>query len=283
VIFRRADQSVPLAGIARLRTAADRTIAMRLIVAAALLVGLGATWQAARALAQAQHDRPPAASGVLVLDLSSSVGPATYRRIRTILADLQARHAHLGVVIFSDTAYEVVPPSPDPTDLAPIARFFKPHKIPINPSPFPPRLIENPHFFDNPWSTSYHGGTRVSRGLALARQILRRDRIRGGRVILMSDLNNSGLDQTALTHTLLLYGRERIKLEIVDLSPQRDAIPFYENLLGRSVALTPPHEERGVGSPFPARLVELAAALVGLLALYEAWSAPLAWRRRLAA
>ena len=63
---------------------------------------------------------------------------------------------HLGVVIFSDTAYEVTPPSPDPVELAPIARFFKPHAVPVNPAPFPPRLIENPHFFDNPWSTSYN-------------------------------------------------------------------------------------------------------------------------------
>jgi hypothetical protein len=280
VILRRPGQTLPVANAERLRAASDRTVAVRLVVAAALVVALAGAWQTTRALAQRQHDRAPTASGVLVLDLSSSVGPETYRRIRNVLARLQAAREHLGVVIFSDTAYEVAPPSPDPVELAPIARFFKPHAVPINPAPFPPRLIENPRFFDNPWSTSYHGGTRVSQGLKLARQILREDRIRGGRVILISDLNNSNLDQSDLTNILVTYARERIRLQIVDLAPQREALPFYENLLGRSVKVTPPHEERRVGSVFPWKLVGVAAGLVALLALYEAWAAPLAWRRQ---
>ena len=283
MIFSRSGERIAVAGVERLRRAADRTIAVRLIVAAALLVGLGGAWQVTRSVAQQEHDRAPWACGVLVLDLSSSVGPETYKRIRGVLGSLESAHEHLGVVIFSDSAYEVVPPSPDPVELASIARFFRPHAVPLNPDPYPPRLIENPHFYDNPWSTSYHGGTRVSRGLGLARQILRENRIHGGRVILISDLNDSNLDQQALTNTLVTYSRERIRLQIVDLSPQRESLPFYENLLGRSTRLTPPHEERRVGSVFPWRLLGVAAGLTLLLALYEAWSAPLSWRRRVAA
>jgi Mg-chelatase subunit ChlD len=274
--------SIPLADAGQLRHEGRRTTGVQV----ALAVALAALGLAAFLVARGLAHRPgavssPRAGGVLVLDLSSSVGPSSYRRIRRTLARLTERRERLGVVIFSDTAYEVLPPGTQPVELGPIARFFKPHAVPSSPTPFPPRLIENPRFYENPWSTSYHGGTQISTGLDLAQRILERNHIEHGRVILISDLNESNLDQPRLTRTLLAYAQRRTKLEVVDLSRGDADRRLYSQLTGRSVTLTEPALPRVTSSrPSPWWLVGVGLGLALLLAVNEHWCRRLSWRPR---
>jgi hypothetical protein len=277
----RRPPSIPLSDAASFRDAATRTTAWRL----ALAVGLAALGLAAFLVARGLAHRPgiataPHSGGVLVLDLSTSIGPSSYATIRHTLAGLTAAHERLGVVIFSDSAYEVVPPGTPPVELEPIAHFFKPHAVPRAPTPFPPRLIENPRFYDNPWTASYHGGTQISTGLDLAQRILQRDGIRHGRVILISDLNESALDQSKLNQILLRYGQRGTRLEIVDLSPTSSSDRrLYSQLTGQSVQLTDRPPGHAVTSrPSPLWLAGLGVALALALAVNEHWCRRLSWR-----
>ncbi len=277
----RSQPAVPLADAGQFAAQAGRTTASRLILAAAIAALGVAAFLLARDLGHHRSAAPQASGGgVLVLDLSTSVGPATYSKIRRTFRQLTARRERLGLVIFSDTAYEVIPPGIAPVELEPIARFFKPHPVPLVPTPFPPRLIENPRFYDNPWTSSYHGGTQISKGLILAERMLRRDGIEHGRVILVSDLNESALDQDQLTKTLLEFGQRRQKLDVVDLSIGSSDRRFYSQLTGRPVNLSPTSPSK----PSPAErspywLAAAAFALALLLAGNEYWCRRLWWRR----
>ena len=284
LISRRAP-TIPLADAGAFERETRRTTCFR--VALAVLIGaLGvAAFLLARDLGRSQTaTSAERSSGVLVLDLSGSVGPSRYGQIQRTLGRLTAHKERLGVVIFSDSAYEVVPPGTPPVELGLIARFFKPHAVPSTPTPFPERLIENPRFYDNPWSSSYHGGTQVSTGLDLAQRILDRDGIKHGRVILVSDLNESALDQDKLTQTLLRYGQLGIKLEIVDLSGSRGGLNYYSRLTGRPTSLTvAPSTRISSSRPSPYWLVTIAVALTLLLAGNEYFCRRLSWRHRLEA
>jgi hypothetical protein len=277
----RSQPVVPLADAAEFDAQAGRTTRSRLILAVAIAALGLAAFLLARDLGQHRGAAPRAnGGGVLVLDLSTSVGPDTYTQIRRTFRQLTTRRERLGLVIFSDTAYEVIPPGIAPVELEPIARFFKPHAVPSVPTPFPPRLIENPRFYDNPWTSSYHGGTQISKGLTLAERMLRRDGIEHGRVILVSDLNESSIDRDRLTKTLLEFAQRRVKLDVVDLSIGSSDRRLYSQLTGRPVDLTLAAPSRpSLPEPSPYWLVAAALALVLLLAGNEYWCRRLWWRR----
>jgi hypothetical protein len=272
--------TIPLVDAAAFARETRRTTVVRLALGA-LIGALGVT---VFMLARDLSARPGPVSrshsgGVLVLDLSTSVGPPTYKQIRRTMTKLTANRERLGVVIFSDNAYEVLPPGTAPVELAPIVRFFQPHSVPSKPTPFPPRLIENPRFYDNPWSSSFHGGTQISKGLSLAGRMLERDGIRHGRVILISDLTESELDRPQLTQTVLRFAQNGTGLQIVDLSPGSSDRRFYSQLTGRPVKLTlSPPPRVAVSRPSPNWLVGAALALVVLLATNEFWCRRLSWR-----
>src|SRR6266511_3268220 len=137
-------QAIPLADTAALAGAARRTAAIRL--AAALgLVGL-----AAAAILLGRHPRthevrflPERSNGIVVLDLSASISSDTYSRIGQTLIELASSRGRYGLVIFSDTAYEALPPGSPATALRPLIRFFT----------LPPQRVPGvaPTFPDNPW------------------------------------------------------------------------------------------------------------------------------------
>ena len=276
----RRRPAIPLADASSFERQTRRTTVSRLVLAALLAALAVAAFLLARDLTQRPNiGAKPHAGGVLVLDLSTSVGPSTYTLIRSTLAKLTAQRERLGVVIFSDSAYEVLPPDTAPVELGPIARFFQPHAVPSTPRPFPPRLIENPRFYDNPWTSSYHGGTQISQGLGLAERILERDGIEHGRVILVSDLTESSLDQPRLTQTVMRYAQKGIRLEVVDLSVGGSDRRFYSQLTGQPVTLTlQPPVPVTVSGRSPAWLVGMALALILLLAANEYWCRRLSWR-----
>jgi hypothetical protein len=69
---------------------------------------------------------PADTTGIVVLDVSSSVKPSTYFRIEQTLATIAATQSRLGLVLFSDVAYEAFPSGTAAAELKPLLRFFAP-------------------------------------------------------------------------------------------------------------------------------------------------------------
>ena len=103
--------AIPLANAARLARVARRTA-----IARALLAGLLVALVVAAAAAARNPDLrqqafvPEGSSGIVVLDLSASISTDTYERIGTTLSELASGGGSYGLVVFSDTAYEALPP-----------------------------------------------------------------------------------------------------------------------------------------------------------------------------
>ena len=123
------------------------------------------------------------ATTVVVMDFSYSITGSTYRLIVNGLRKIAAAGNPVAVVGFSDVAYEMLPPGTPARELDSIARRF----IPL------PTKDGSVEFPSSPWSP-LEGGTRISQGLELAGQILQRDHVRKGSVVLISDLETSSDD-----------------------------------------------------------------------------------------
>ena len=267
--------AIPLADAHTLRTPANRTFAVR---AALALVCFGAAL-AAVLVSRHPHTHtivPLPANGrtVLVLDVSASISSDTFSRIGGTLAALARSRSRMGLVLFSDQAYEALPPGTPAADLAPFVRYFT---LPAQRTPgfaptFPP----------NPWQDTFTAGTRMSAGLDLAHTIA----LSGGRhptVVLVSDLDDDPGDLTRLATVLLAYRRDHVPVRIVGLNPSPANVALFNRLLSPqpvvvqapTVAEAPPHDT----TPFPWTLVALTLAAAGALALRSAWSPRLAWGR----
>ena len=162
-------QAIPLADTGPLAAAARRTARIR-VVAGIALVGL-ATAAILLGRNPQTHDvrfLPERSNGIVVLDLSASISSDTYSRIGQTLGELAASRGRYGLVVFSDTAYEALPPGSPASALRPMLRFFR--------LPSQPRPGVAPSFPVNPWTKSFSAGTRISSGLELARSILTADR-----------------------------------------------------------------------------------------------------------
>ena len=112
---------------------------------------------------------PPGSTGIVVLDASASISSDTYARIAGTLNRLIATKGAYGLVLFSDTAYQALPPRTPARELKPIVRFFD---VPERTTPG--ALPETPR---SPWTDSFGGGTRISTGLTLALDVIRADKL----------------------------------------------------------------------------------------------------------
>jgi hypothetical protein len=247
--------AIPLADAPALRAPARRTFAVR---AALALLCIGS---AVAFLVVSRHPHtttivplPSHADTIVVLDLSASISSDTFSRIGGTLAELSRSGGRIGLVLFSDQAYEAFPPGTPAADLAPFVRYFT---LPKQQTPgFAPT------FPDNPWQSTFTGGTRISAGLDLAHQIALAG---GGRapVVLVSDLDDDPGDLTRLASVLLAYRRDRVPVRIVGLNPSPGDVALFTRLLSPqpviaeapTLAEAPPHDT----TPFPWTLVVLAA------------------------
>jgi hypothetical protein len=114
-----------------------------------------------------------------------------------------------------------------------------------------------------------------------------RDRVSGGSVMLVSDLDDSPFDTSRLAEEAIAYRRSGLDIRLVSLSPSREDRELFIRLFGpeafvghRELLRNSELEERRtlVGS-FPAGLVLAGGALLVLLALNERVNARLRWRR----
>lgn len=267
--------AIPLAGAREFATLARRTTIVRFAAAAVLLA------LAIVAILVGRHPRvtevrflPKSSNGIIVLDLSASISSDTYARIGATLRDLVASHGRYGLVVFSDTAYEALPPGTPSEMLRPLSRFFAlpPQKVPG----------EAPAFPENPWTRSFTAGTRISAGLELARSVLIGDKLARPAVLLISDLDDDSGDLPALGQIATAYRNEHIVLNVVALNAAaQDAQRFRQFVHGSgsiTAARLPGARTAVTGTArFPVWLALTAAAVALLLAANELWCARLTW------
>jgi hypothetical protein len=304
-VKRPGRQAIPLADLRALLDPARRTSVVRWLLAGGLVV----TLVFAAILAQ----RPASSeitlveggrSGMVVLDMSASIGSGRLRIVEPFeyLADTGQDY---GLVLFSGMAYEGAPPGTSGAELLGFMNALYAHKDVCLVQEPPARTTCPAHtrrvFADSregeridrlrrmtPWTDTFRGGTRISAGLLLARQALERHDMKDRGILLISDLDDSGLDLPALTRELITYRREGIPIKIVALSPFDEDRFFFERLVGAEAFvdradLSPANlvdeQERAERAGVPEGLAALALLLLMLLAVNEHFCARLAWRQ----
>ena len=172
-----------------------------------------------------------AKTGVLVLDVSASVSGPPFERAGAVVRGLVRANQAMGLVMFSDVGYELLPPNSPPSSMQQFLRFFAPKSV-HNGAPL---------FGQSPWS-QFSGGTRISTGLIAGQAALRRAHVTDGSLVLLSDLNDSEDDRDALvTEAQFAPARacpdpdpadQRLAAERADLHP-----PLRLGLVRRSTGL----------------------------------------------
>lgn len=294
-------QAIPIADLRSLIDPVRRTAVVRWVLAAGLVVAVGAAALLAQRPASSEITLAQGGrSGVVVLDMSASIGSAR-RRITEPFEYLADTGQEFGLVLFSGTAYEAAPPGTSGAELRGIMNALLPFKdvciamerqaCPAHTRRVLPDSPEGERIErarrNTPWTESFRGGTTMSAGLVLAREALERHEMKNRGVLLISDLDNSGLDLPALTRELITYRRERIPIHIVALSPFEDDRFFFERLAGPEAFvdradLAPgrlvDERQRAERAGVPEGLAALALVLLVLLALNEHFCGRLAWR-----
>jgi hypothetical protein len=270
----RAD-AIPLARVADVGPLGRRTRRLRLVLAALVCVVVAAAVVVAL---RTRSDRvavlPPGTNAIVVLDVSASISSDTYARISATLHDLARSHGRLGLVLFSDTAYQTLPPGTPSADLLPFARFFSvpPQTGTGLAPPLPP----------SPWSDAFSAGTHISAGLQLALDVVSARHLRRPSVLLVSDLDDDTGDLQRLTDVALAYRHAGIPLRVVGLNPSPEDAHLVASLLSRrsDLRLARLPGEGGASfaahSAWPLALLTVAAGLV--LALFVPLADRLRWR-----
>ena len=223
--------------------------------------------------------------GVIVLDLSASVDQLKSQRVQRVLAALAETEGRAGLVVFSDTAYEMFPPDTRTEELRPLLQFFRGR--PVTPTfSRPGSGGAAPAAEESPWSLSFRGGTKISHGLVEARRMIAREGDPTLDVVLLSDLDNSGFDTSVLTEEIGRYVRQGIELRVIPLFPQPEDLALFEQLVPAEAFVERAELVRNSGvserqtlvGAFPWPFIGAAAALLLLLAANERWCGRLAWR-----
>ena len=160
---------------------------------------------------------PRGSSGVVVVDLSLSIVNQDYLEIRDVLTRLVRAGNPNGLVVFSDTAYELLPPRTPARELVPLLRFF---------------TIRHGEAPRNPWEQSFQAGTRISEALEVAYRMLRRDHVSNGSILLISDLATAPDDYSTLGRTLRRITASGIAVRVAGLSPTTQARELFQAALG---------------------------------------------------
>lgn len=160
-------------------------------------------------------------SGVVVLDLSASVFEGGFEATVRKLVETDER---AGLVVFSDAAYELLPPGSSGREFQPLLRFF--------------RTTASGNLPPNPWDR-FRAGTRISEGLKEAREALLRES-GPGKIILLSDLEVLPDEVQRLVAVFADLRRDGFEIEIIPLGPREEQRRLMELLLGDDVFLAEP-------------------------------------------
>lgn len=208
---------------------------------------------------------------MVVLDMSASVYEGAMEETLRKLADTGER---AGLVVFSDGAYELLPPGTPGRELLPILRFLKPAAGSTGELPV------------NPWQ-DFRAGTQISAGLRAAREALVRENVHRGSIVLISDLEILPDEVERMGAEIAELKRNGIGVRIVPLNPTPEKLARIEALTGPSALLREPGtagkvrapEERSLRAAVPWAFVLVGALLVLLLATNERALARLELRR----
>jgi hypothetical protein len=263
VVLPRRAPAVATGDARSFRRVALRTGALRWLLALAVLGLLALGFLSTRGLDEQRSGLvPPGKSTVLVLDVSLSITEGDLRRARHVVEKLMRSGTATGLVVFSDVAYELLPPGTPARELQPLLRLLTP---------------EGGHLPRNPWNTGFTAGTRISAALDLARRMLRRDRVKDGSILLVSDLETAPTDFEDLGRVLSRLRRSHVPVRLVPLSPSSDAVNLFESLLGQAAFLNPiepssggvPQIQTALRGRVPLGLLIATALLFVALALHE--------------
>jgi hypothetical protein len=296
----RRPQAIPVADAVELERHARRTALIRFALAGMLLVAIALAVSFGRDPDKRAGELfPGSESGVLVLDMSASVGTPGRTFLRP-LDYLSRTGQEFGLVLFSDVAYEAVPPGTSSAELRAYLRIFRPTVQPCTRpagyacAPGTRRMSEREARRmqggrrQNPWSETFRGGTRISSGLRLARSVLAREDMSHRGVLLVSDLDDSLFDVPTLTRELITYKEQEIPLRVVALRPFNDDRLYFRRMLGRKAFvrradLSPRTVQRRpvrAAEAFPVDLAAIGLVSLLLLALNEHYCGRLTWRKR---
>lgn len=294
----RTPQAIPLADADAMDKSARRLTFVRVFLGVGLLAALaGAVLFAQRPGEGERVIVKGADSGVVVLDLSASIGQPG-RTVVDPFEYLADTDQEFGLVIFSGRAYEMLPPGTSSAELRPIIRALLPFpdvclaRTDIQCPPNTRRVVPDSkegqrirRLSVTPWDSNWRGGTEISTGLNLARQMLKRHNMKDHGVLLISDLDDANLDIPQLTRELITYRSEGIPIHLVALAPFDDDRFFFERILGKDAFvdhadMTPGLDarRRAQRAGVPEGLAGLALLLLTLLALNEHFCGRLAWR-----
>lgn len=249
--------------------AAWRARILRLVLVGTAVALVVAAASSARSLETRQQGLlPSGTTGVVVVDLSLSIANEDYHAVRRAFRKLIAEDASIGMVVFSDVAYELLPPGTPASALQPILRLL-----------VPPRLGSPV----NPWTQTFRAGTKISTAVTLAQGMLERDGVESGSILLVSDLETAPDDVPLLARTLESLRDSSIELRVIGLAPSSDARRIFEGYLqadafaapsASSAEPVPESEESSIG--LPTALLGLGALLFLALAAHERFGGRLA-------
>jgi hypothetical protein len=242
------------------------------VLAAAAVGALLATVASARSLDTQRHTIVPSGStGVIVVDVSLSIANS-YGDVRRSLRNVMSGDSPIGLVVFSDVAYELLPPGTPASELEPVLAVLTPTKRGDPPTP---------------WTTSFRGGTRISDALELAGRMLTRQHVEEGSIVLISDLQTAPDDVAALTRTVDGLKSRGVAVRVVPIGALSDGRLLFTRLLGEEAFSEPtrtidnePNPLRSADSAgLPIGLVTLATLFFLALAAHERYASRLALPR----
>lgn len=259
--------AAPFGELPRLAALMHRTTLVRVLLAFALAATLAAGILSARSAGSGRAAVLPAgaSTGVVALDISASISGPVYQRVATTLKGIVSANQGIGLVMFSDVAYELLPPNSPASSLLQFLRFFVPARV----------IRGTPVFGESPWDR-FSGGTRISTGLVEAQRALARAHVRHGAILLVSDLDDSSGDSEPLFTEALALRRAHIPVRIVPLFADPANVRTFAALFGADAFVQPKvfiHSAGRSTSPVaaasPWALLALGAVLVLLLAANE--------------
>jgi hypothetical protein len=270
LLTRTRGPSIPLSTTAALTGPARRTLFLRVLLAL-VLVGLVVSASATgRSDAAAARGLLPKGGGMLVLDVSRSIKPEADKTIVKVFDQLIASRSRIGLVVFSDIAYEMFPPGSPTRELGSLVRLFTP---PAHPKPgLDPTT-------PTPWSSNFSGGTQISAGRNVAHQALVREGEPKGPLLLVSDLDTAPDDVPRVAQTFNAFRNLGVPFRIVALTPRADNLALFQNLAGKSAFRKPVTRtgstvgtsEGALEGALPWSLIVIAGLVLVALAVNEHW------------
>ena len=158
-----------------------------------------------------------------MLDVSASISSDTYARIAATLDRLVRSNGSYGLILFSDTAYQALPPNTPARELKPLLSVLRrPHGDRSGALPQAPR---------SPWTDAFGAGTRISTGLSLALDVIRKERLTHPAVLLVSDLDDDSGDVDRVSQAAIAYRRAGIPLHVVGLNAAPEDVAFIRRFV----------------------------------------------------